>query len=509
MLEKRRTLLILGLSLTLLLSVSLGCRLTSPTPASWSGTSTAQSITTTSPVITQTQQAVSSNDEATPTNSLSEGVNTPTSQSTLASNGPWLLYPAPDQKRLHAYDVESGAILEISLPEPILVGDLIYGLSPDGHALIIRAGSPSNTDELALYQIDLPSTEVLLLTPLLSLSLQREIINDESDRAFETLQVVTRPDGIAWSPDGRFLAFTAALDSSSSDLYVFDTERGRIDRLNGLYSQSAKPFWAPESNWLIFQELGYGAESGWRSEVVSEISIPGYVYHNALYIPPPNSQEEAFLGWVNSQSVISFSQTSEGNSLLRQINVEILSLSVILPGSFEQIAFDPESKSMAYVLGEADASVGGLMAGVYLRKSERASADLLRAGVWDELIWEDGGMFVAAGPQGIFAFTPEGESVTLSNESHLQLSPNGNWMIAWGDGEDTDLGARLYQSPGGNLLQQLTDKWVERVYWAPDSKNFFIQAEGSLYHLAFPGLELVQIEGDFLEDVQVEFTWVE
>ncbi len=456
-----------------------------------------------------TDTGVNSNNDTTPTGSPAANVETPTPESTIPTDGPWLVYPAPDGEALHAYDIESGTILEISLPAPLIPADLIHGLSPGGHSLIVRAGSPSNTDELALYQIDLPSTEVISLTPLLSLSLQRAIVNEDDGRAFETLEAVTRPDGIAWSPDGRFLAFTAALDNDSSDLYVFDTERERIDRLNGLYSHSASPFWAPENNWLIFQELSYSEEGGWRSEVLSEISIPGYVNHNALYVPPPNSQNEGLLGWVNAQSLISFSETDEGYSVLRQVNVETASVNVILPSSFTRVALDPETKALAYLLSESDAVSAGTMAGVYLRKPGRASADLLRGGVWQDLVWENGGMFVAVGPQGVFAFTPEGESVALPQESHLVISPNGNWMIAWGEGEGFDQGARLYQSPSGNLLQELTDQWVDSVYWGPDSKNIFILAEGYLYHLAFPDLDLMAVEGGIAETILMTFAWVE
>ncbi len=59
-----------------------------------------------------------------------------------------------------------------------------------------------NTDEFGLYQIDLPSTTVTKLTPLLSLVVQRKIVNEEGTRAFDTLRAVTREDGLAWSPMG-------------------------------------------------------------------------------------------------------------------------------------------------------------------------------------------------------------------------------------------------------------------------------------------------------------------
>lgn len=501
---------IFSLLLLLLLATGSACRLTSPTPASWGKTPTAQTRAITSTALVKTQQAGAGEENLiTPTEPPPESSSIPTTHPSIIPDGPWLVYPAPDQKGLHAYDVETGDILRISLPEPIFTADISQGLSPDGHTLIIRSGSPLNTDELALYQIDLPSTEVIKLTPLLSLSLQREIAGEESSRASETLQAVTRPDGIAWSPDGRFLAFTAALDGNSSDLYVFDTERGRIDRLNGLYSHSATPFWAPESNWVILQELDYAEEGGWQSEVISAISMPGYVYHRSLYIPPNGSREEVFQGWINAQGFVSYSRTEDGASTLRQVNVEKISVSVIFQSSFKHAAFAPESNILAIILDEEDALTESLMEGIYLRNLGSASTDLLRAGIWDGVAWDDGGMFIATGKTGVFAFSPEGESVSLPNETDLSISPNGSWMVAWGEGEGTASGARLFQSPNGNPLQQLTDAWVETVYWAPDSKNFFMQAENTLYHLTFPGLSLKEVEGGFPANMQVVFVWVE
>jgi len=504
MTRSRQPKIIIGFILSLVL-LGAACRLTSPTPASWAGTPSAARTT-----LLQTQQASPTEErDSTPTESQSAVEETSTPQPTLESDGPWLVYLAPDQRGLHAYDVDSRQILDIPLPEPIITADLMGGLSPDGRTLIIRAGSPDNIDELAIYQVDLPSTEVTKVTPLLSIQLQREIINADNERALETLHAVTRPDGLAWSHNGEFLAFTAALDGSSSDLYVLDTEKDRISRLNGLYSQSATPFWAPENNWLISQELSLDDVMGWRSEVVYEISMPGAIDHNALYLPAAGSQGEVFLGWINTQSFISYSLTAESAYMLRQVNVDSFAVGIILQGHFAYAAYDPDSASLAYVLGEDDIFTAGQMAGVYLSQVGSAYPELLRAGIWKGLKWDDGGMFVARGMQGVFAFTPEGESVTLPDETDIQISPNGNWVIAWGDGEKTAAGARLYQNPNGNLLQQLTDKLVTAVHWGPDSKTFFIQAEGALYQLSFPGLNPLVVETGFPADRGLDFSWME
>jgi len=435
---------------------------------------------------------------------------TPKPDSTAVLDGPWLVYPAPDGSGIHAFDVEEEVILEIALPEPVYTGDLIAGLSPNGQTLILRAGSPSNTDELALYQVDFPSGEVSKITPLLSITNQRAFINGDDEQARTTFLAVTRADGIAWSPDGHYFAFTAALDNRSSDLYVLNTATDHIGRLNGLYVQSASPFWAPQSNWLVTQELSSSeAETGWRSEFVEVISFPDYSNQYTLYVPSSQSQDEIFVGWINVQSFLSCTQLAEGYRTLRQVNVESIYVGLRFKNSFRDIAFDPESGYLALVLNDDDALQLNLMAGVYLLTPDSAAPQLQRAGDWHDLRWDPSGAFITSGSQGVFAFTPEGEGLVIRGESGLEISPNGNWMIGWGDGEDTSAGARLYQYPSGNLLQQITDQIITSVYWLSDSKTIFIQSEGALYRLAFPELNLVLIEGGFSDDDPIDFIWVE
>lgn len=495
----------LGLLVILLLQVCSACQAVSVTPEpSSTQTQTEETMSSTQTPLEDVEEDPTPTAETQPTTT-----ETPTPQPTVVVDGPWIVYPAPDGGGLHAYDVESDTILEISLPEPIYTCDLVTGLSPDGHTLIVRAGSPLNTDEFALYQIDLPSTEVTKITPLLSLSIQREIISGEDEQALAVFSAVTRDDGLAWSADGRYLAFTAALESSTSDLYIYNAEKDSIGRVNGLYTQSASPFWAPEGNWLVNQELSSAdSETGWRADVVEVFSIPGYADQSALYVPGGQSQGEVFLGWINIQSFISYSQTADGAQMLRQVNVEDLSVGIRYQGSFEEAALDPDSGCLALILSDEDASELNLMGGVYLLQADSTTPELQRAGEWENLKWDEGGVFVTSGSQGVFTFTPEGEGLILQDESDIIVSPSGNWMIGWGDGVDGNAGARLYQS-SGNLLQQLMEQIVSLVYWLPDSQSFYIQAEGVLYYLAFPDLTPVEVEAGFSSDTLLDLVWVE
>ena len=506
---KKSKFILAGVLLVLMLA-SLACKLTTAAPASWSGTPTAEARKATNDAINATQQAAVEEDEGLQTPTATEIMATATPRPTVAVDGPWLVYAVPDSGLIEAYDLDAGVTLEISLPEPIIASDLVNGLSPDGHTLIVRAGSPLNTDEFALYRIDLPSTTVTKLTPLLSLTVQRKIVNEEGTRAFDTLRAVSREDGLAWSPDGTYLAFTAALNVTSSDLYLWNPATGSIERLNGLYSHSASPYWSPGGNWLISQELGdYTEETGWRSEVVTGLRVPGFDDQNSLYLPAPGSQGEVFIGWLNAQTMMSYSQTANGPLELRQVNVDTLQESVLLAGSFRLAAIDPNSSSYAFVLDEAQALEKNLLSGVYLVAANSAVRSLQMVGEWNGLSAESDGIFIASGVKGLIGFSAGGNGFSLSDERMASISPSGNWMVAWGTEEGGTTGARLYQSSSGSLLQKLTELPVQDVVWQPDSMAFYLTTQDSIYRVAFPQLSLELIAEGFEPGSPPIVNWVE
>jgi hypothetical protein len=503
----------LAWAMVLILAAGMACQLTSPRPASWSGTPTAEAWST---VIALTQSAISGPDYVfTPTvpTVLPDPTLTPTPSPTppIDAEGPWLVYPAPGGNALHAYDIHAETTIEISLPEPILTSDLLRGRSPDGSTLAIRAGSVLNAEELALYQVDLTSFEVTKITPLLSLSLQRQVVNQEGTRAVDALESVTRPDGLAWSPDGRFLAFNAALRNDNSDLYVLDTLNDRVDRANRFLSQNTSPLWAPGGNLLISQELEIDrpGENDWRASFVTGLLIPSFINIDTIYQPPEDSLEEVFVGWLNENIFISFSMTKLGPRSLRTVSTNNVKESLIIEGAFQQAAFDPETSTIAFTISYEDAIPLGLSGGIYRLLPDSAGYLLQQGGNWERLVWDPVGMFIAAGSQGVTLFTPDGEGLLLPGQGNARPSPNGNWLIAWGDGENSTTGARLYQSNSNSPLQTLIPGPVEMLFWQPDSLGFFIQSEGALYQFIFPGLRPKTIVEGIPEESPIEMLWVD
>lgn len=66
---------------------------------------------------------------------------------------------------------------------------------------------------------------------------------------FPELTAVYSPD---WSPEGDRLAFASIDESGYSDLFVFDTEAGRLDRITQDFFDDRDPAWSPDGNYLAF-----------------------------------------------------------------------------------------------------------------------------------------------------------------------------------------------------------------------------------------------------------------
>ena len=493
------------------LLIGAACQLTSPRPASLSDTNASQELQETSSATFLTQTAAIEDQQfPTKTPTVLVTSTTTTIQPDADSPGPWLVYPSPTQDGLHAYDLSSREIIEIPLPVPIYFSDLASGRSPDGQNLMIRAGSPSVTDELALYRIEIPAGRTEKVTPLLSITLQRQYVNQDGRLAVAAFQSVIREDVLAWSPDGRFLAFSAALKTQTSDLYVVDTVNDRIVRVIGHFSQSASPFWSPGGNWLISQELSeFDQQAGWRADFVTGVLAPNFAKQKTLYLAPANSQEEIFVGWINAQNFISISNTDQGPQIIRQINIENNREVVLFLGQFTQAAVDPVHRALAFTLTYNQGIAQNLDGGIYILPSDATNFQMVRAGVWHDLWWDPAGSFVAAGASGVFKFKPGEDGIFIPDKNGLVLSPQENWMIGWRSGQTSDAGAWLYQPSSDHPLQRLLEAGVEHVFWQPDSMGFFIYTIESLYHFEFPILRPIEIETGFPDPFPMRFALLE
>ncbi len=499
----KRWVLLLGLVLA-----SLACSLSAPTPVAWSGTPTAQARNATSTAFSMTQAAEMTAMPTLPlaiTTTSTPRPSTPTSES--VGSGPWLIFPSHDGAKLNAFDIHTQAFTTFDLPPLVNLSDLVAGCSPDGKSLLVRAGSVENLNELALYRIGNPNEPIEKITPLLSVYMQRQVINQAGKRPARALSAVIADDSIAWSGDNRQVVISAALDSDSTDLYLWDGTKDGLERLTGKYTYDLAPQWSPLNDWILFKEADGFEEGIWKFTAVSAFRIPRYDETRFLYLPPAQTSLEHILGWVNPDSFISYSCTAESCQKLRLVNLESTEIRYLYIGNFSEVSLAPEAYALALIIESSSAPDSGDNAGVYLSAYQGAPFNQIMAGDYGNIEWSEAGkVFFVIGKMGVTGIRLDNSSFNLEKETNALFSPNGAWLVGWNSGESNP-GIRLY-SATGSLLQSISGEAVHQVVWQEDTRGFLMVTDSGLWQVAFPGLKPKLITDDILQGDLLNMVWL-
>ncbi len=67
----------------------------------------------------------------------------------------------------------------------------------------------------------------------------------------------------AWSPDGRYIAFTSIRRSSRSQIFLLDLEDSSVVDISDVYSYDSQPAWSPDGSKLIFVSELQGTPELW------------------------------------------------------------------------------------------------------------------------------------------------------------------------------------------------------------------------------------------------------
>jgi hypothetical protein len=506
----RSSLLITGL----LLLTQIACVLSNPTPAVWSLTPSAQARSAKGTALAKTQAA---DVEPLPTFTVTPSLapSTPTPHTTdLLETGPWLVYPSDGGKSLVALNPDGSSLTRIPLPPLIDFNDLGAAISPQGGMVALRTGQRSSYADLQLVILHLPTGAIETITPLLSPYMQNLVSGGEgSDRPRLAAQAVCGRNALSWSPNERYLAFIGAIDGDSSDLYAYDTFQHQTIRLTSGSNQAATPFWSPDSQWVITQEFtGYTPAGNLRLTNVWAANISSREIIK-LYAPPTDSSTETFLGWSGAEQMLSYSRNLQGGYDLRQVDVIRATVQSILPGPFSELAYDPASKSMAFIVSGVGVANGientkiNLSAGLYLMPPE-SEPRLVETGDLRNLRWSvQNSVFYASSSLGVPRIGPDGSTARVYNEANALLSPSGSWLAGWGHApEDPRPGVRLYQA-NGDLLQSVSNDSIQDLAWQPGSNGFFYLAGSRLYLVNFPQLQPILLDENIQPGQKVGLVW--
>jgi hypothetical protein len=127
------------------------------------------------------------------------------------------------------------------------------GISSTGWVALRTSSEPESPQDISLTLFHLPEFEVIDAIPLLSTHINESIrplydfssITLDGEDVFLALtETWFKP---RWSSCGRYLAFAAALDGESTDVYIYDTQRRTRTRLTEEPYQAMVLGWSPDN----------------------------------------------------------------------------------------------------------------------------------------------------------------------------------------------------------------------------------------------------------------------
>ena len=483
-----------------------GCTATAPLPPL---TDTPGNTPTPAPALMATDTKGSR-----PTPSDASQPTTPIQHSDLKTSGPYLAYfrSQPDQFEIVLTDADG--IGQKIIPYPANATSQpgppsLKTFSPDGKWLAYYSGSAgkcmgteaSNAAELALNLLNLTDGKSRVVTSLLShdypdnFTLAARQL-DQADITADGLQnsfVCGITQSIAWSPDGRYLAFAGQMDGVSSDLYIYDLAGQTIKRLSSGPQEVQMIAWAPDGRWIL-DWSSYGSGEGMTYDLYAT-SLDGSIIHKL----PVSSCDTA--RWLDDQTCFSSEdENGVGMHALSRLNIKTGELVPVWGGEFSSLAVSADHEWLAYFSHFSSQALKtgsdpNFVPGLYLVNLGTLNASRVELpGMLDDYQALQGlgsgdqsfGLLNAS-ENALYFLSPGGKlSATGIDASAFSLSPDKQSLVAIGrkihilKADGTSL--REVDLPAGRL-----GRAIGSILWRTDSSGLFFtyqdprNAHGQLY----------------------------
>lgn len=440
----------------------------------------------------------------------------------LDSEGPWMMIEAGEGFWfVGAQGNQSGVI---NIPPQFTSGS---AQPAPGGGLVGLVFSEFSKNVKVLQVFSLPENQVIYEQDLLAYdgeSLSFEGQNEAEEFELDRKTAVGR---LAWSSDGKQLAFVSSHLGPSPDVYILDIESGEVNQISSEPSHEVGLNWSPGDAYLFYagvdklhvNHTGSGF-SGWKFYAArpdgSEILVAGEGMQNR--------GGEAVLGWYSeNQALMTSSIGTCGTFDLRLLNIETGETQMVWEGLFDEFAYAPESKRVMVWLSllppKTDdcgtKSAGGLYSLALptgtQKKIKGFSKDIRLV---TPQYSEAGGVFKV----GIFDVSNPPTWLTVDKTGKIEdfnldqpfFSPDGSSYALVG----LNAGSLVVIGVDG---QEDTVVWEGEVLfptWTPDGSGlFYFNREGSgdfslYYWTQTPDAQSVQIAGADFENVEAEPVWV-
>jgi WD40 repeat protein len=431
----------------------------------------------------------------------------PTPAGELSAGGPWLVFLAsaePDTaESLWAINADGTGLTRLS-PAGVTAFDVRPGSEVGGSIEIafILASLEQSTGRAIDYELRVLSLQdgtTEFITHLVSDDVKSmpDTSNYEEPGKYGIFGVLDHSSSLKWAPDGSKLAFLAALDNLSTDVYVFSPESGQIIRVSDGPESAYGIEWSPDSQYIVYSGFstfwGAGAipfDALWaaRADRLATVRLLSSVPDPAedLYYVTLHSWASSHIMMVEARHFYPY------GSDLRSMDVETGRMQVIQECCVEGAAYDPETGVWLTTLERTSDMPQEFV--LLDALGNRRSITLMSV---DWIWWSPPlGKFIAQYRFGfVYLISPSGEVEQLSSEgpfadlfgNHPLISPDGIYW-AWIAGHSQDPVEGLWIGSPNQGFPERQHQIVTDAIWSLESQTLFFMSDG-LYMASAPEFE--------------------
>lgn len=446
----------------------------------------------------------------------------PTNQpaTTLNPTGPWLIFITGNSN----YDTQiwaanpDGSAMTV-LADNVFIGGihedyLLPQISPNGHYLAYIEIEEQPVSAF-LHIVDLPSGKDKRIVQLY----------DESQIGYskEILDVILyQASSLAWSPDGRRLAFIGAIEGETADLYVHVPDEESVTRVSDGPGQAYMPVWSQDGHTILHTATSlFHQGEGYSSYLFAPDGLWAYQIEEGkmVSVPWPFRAEPDFIRyspWYESKFIFTFGDRSpcEDNNgcWLDVISEEKGSF----PFMMIEYAISPVANSL--LATSFNTTMPSDDAGTYLFTPENPGGRRLFAEELENIQWlKRAGLFagrvITVPGLRLLQISASGELVNTlewdfpGEYMALAASPDGK-TAAWYRWVSEPFETGLWLGKEGNGMLELKPVFTSAVHgavWTPDGDKLFfvVDAYNAAQADTAEGLYVVNGDGEGLNHLFV------
>jgi hypothetical protein len=217
----------------------------------------------------------------------------------LNADGPWLLIES--SQGLWAVNQDGSGLTQLTTVD-YWHGEIQQAIQPGGSLVVFISPADYQFQNMSLNLLKLPGGKVSKITDLTSAQTEAYSASAPGDPGFEALRAVGERSSYAWSPDGTRLAFAGVMDGPSAEIYLYDVQSQKIQRVSQDEAQDFSPSWSPDGNHMLYLGAeGFGTGAGFVMAGVWAAAGDG---SNVTQLYATKSSGEDIIGWLNDSTAV-------------------------------------------------------------------------------------------------------------------------------------------------------------------------------------------------------------